>query len=198
MKWIGLTGGIGSGKSTVARIIRDLGFPVIDADQLARDAVSRGSVGVDQIRQQFGPEFLLPDQTLDRKKMAQFVFKNKTDLEKLEKIIHPLVRQLMLQKKQQLDKQQTLLAFYDVPLLFEKHLEKDFDSVVVVSCSEQQQLQRLMARDQLSLVEAQDRIRSQMDLEKKVQRADFVIDNSGLALDLESKIKTLLKTLTIR
>jgi dephospho-CoA kinase len=198
VKWIGLTGGIGSGKSTVARIIRDLGFPVIDADQLARDAVSRGSVGVDQIRQQFGPEFLLPDQTLDRKKMAQFVFKNKTDLEKLEKIIHPLVRQLMLQKKQQLDKQQTLLAFYDVPLLFEKHLEKDFDSVVVVSCSEQQQLQRLMARDQLSLVEAQDRIRSQMDLEKKVQRADFVIDNSGLALDLESKIKTLLKTLTIR
>ena len=175
----GLTGGIGSGKSTVARHFRSRGLPVIDADELAREAVAKGSEGLREIVSAFGPEILQADGTLDRPALAQRVFGAPAELARLEAITHPRVRALAKGRLEVLEKQGEPLACYEVPLLYEAGLEREYKPVVVVSVPESVQLERAVARDASSAERIQRRIAAQLPLGEKVRRADFVIDNTG-------------------
>src|SRR5688572_21949397 len=141
MKWIGLTGGIGSGKSTVAKALRSKAFTVIDADEMARRAVEPKSQGLDEIVQAFGQKILKPDGSLDRKSLGMMVFSDPSQLEKLEKIIHPHIQALVKAERARLSGKGGLL-FYDIPLLYEKSMESQFDSVVVVDCPLELRIQR--------------------------------------------------------
>jgi dephospho-CoA kinase len=175
----GLTGGIGSGKSTVARHYRSRGLPVIDADELAREAVAKGSAGLSEIVAAFGPEILQADGSLDRAALAQRVFGAPAELARLEAITHPRVRALAKARLDALGKRGEPLACYEVPLLYEAGLEREYKPVVVVSVPESVQLERAVARDASSAESIQRRIAAQLPLGEKVRRADFVIDNTG-------------------
>ncbi|MGE3973000.1 MAG: dephospho-CoA kinase [Bdellovibrionales bacterium] len=195
MKWIGLTGGIASGKSTVSDIFRRHGIPIIDADVLARRVVEKGSDGLKDIVTAFGPDMLSQDGSLDRKKMAVRVFQNKKDLEKLENILHPRVRQLFDAEKHALQNQNHRFGIYDVPLLFEKKMEPLFDGIIVVHASPELQKARMKKRDALGDEEITRRLQSQMDLKEKVKKAHWVIRNSGSLQELENQVTALITKL---
>ncbi|MCM2282897.1 MAG: dephospho-CoA kinase, partial [Bdellovibrionaceae bacterium] len=161
MKWIGLTGGIATGKSTVARILREHGFPVVNADELARQAVANGTPAFDAVVARFGNVVVAADGDLDRKKLGEVVFQDSRARADLEAIVHPVVRAEQRRLRDELAASGASLAFYDVPLLFEKNLDADFDASVAVICDEATQLSRLVARDGYSLDEAKRRIASQ-------------------------------------
>jgi dephospho-CoA kinase len=120
MKWLGLTGGIASGKSTVAKILRELSVPVVDADELSRQAVRPGTAGLKKIKSQFGAIILNSDGTLNRGALGKIVFGSQEKLHLLEAILHPEIQELRAQERRRLEREGTLIAFYDVPLLFEK------------------------------------------------------------------------------
>lgn len=195
MLWVGLTGGIGTGKSTVTRILRQAGIPVVDADVLAREVVRAGTEGHSEVIQAFGPASIDSNGELNRKEIGMKVFNDRAKLEVLERIIHPRVRALCLQEKTQLAAAGNTMAVYDVPLLFEKKLEDTFDQVVVVTCDPQVQINRLMKRDGLSEDEAIRRIAAQLPLEQKVKAAHFIIHNNGSAIDLEKRVLDLIAKL---
>ena len=140
MQWIGLTGGIATGKSTAAEILRKLGYPVIDADAVSRQAVGPGTMGLQEVVRTFGQDVLLADGSLDRKKMATAVFDNPQLREKLEIILHPLIQAEVARQRQELEKNGHQLAIYDVPLLFEKNLDNQFDQIILVYAPEAVQM----------------------------------------------------------
>lgn len=193
MKWIGLTGGIASGKSTVAQILKDQGLPVVDADQIAKAVVELSQPGFGQVVDHFGKTILKPDGSLDRKKLGQMVFTDPTKLLELEKILHPLVQTETLKQKQSFEKNGHAFAFYDVPLLFEKNLEGQFDAIVVVASSEDLQKMRMKSRDSLSDVEISDRLKSQIPISSKIKKATWVIQNDGTLEDLRKETLEVLK-----
>jgi dephospho-CoA kinase len=195
MIWIGLTGGIATGKSTVTRVLLERGYPVIDADLLAREAVQAGTEAQLEISRVFGPEALLANGELNRKRIGEIVFSDRTKLSILENIVHPKVRQLALQRKQELANKGFKVAFYDVPLLFEKGMRDFFDRVLVVSCDPNLQKRRLMDRDGLSSEEADRRIASQIAIGEKIKLATDVIENDGTKEDLARKIDSFLAKL---
>ncbi len=195
MLWVGLTGGIGTGKSTVTRILRQQGMAVVDADELAREVVKGGTDGHREVVKAFGPAAVNAHGELDRKEIGMQVFRDRKKLEVLERIIHPRVRILCLQEKAQLEAAGNTVAFYDVPLLFEKKLEDSFDQVVVVTCEPQIQIDRLMNRDGFTEDEAIKRISAQLPLEHKVKAAHFAINNNGSIADLEKQVADLLAQL---
>lgn len=195
MKWIGLTGGIASGKSTVAKILRDLGLPVIDADSLARTVVQPGAKGLAAIAQTFGPDFIRPDGSLDRAKLGQLIFSETPKRLELEGVLHPLIQELKQAEKLRLENAGCDLAFYDIPLLFEKNLAKDFDKTILVYCSSAEQLSRLVERDGLSRENAQKRIDSQLPIDAKLKLADYVILNNGSQADLKANVLAILNEL---
>lgn len=196
MKWVGLTGGIATGKSTVARILRELGIPVVCADELARQVVKSGSEGFAAVVAEFGADILGPDGELDRRKLGAQVFADASLRARLESIVHPLVRAEQSRRREDLARSGASLAFYDVPLLFEKNLEEQFDATVVVLCDEGTQLSRLTSRDHLTIEEAKRRIAAQLPLAEKRRRADHVIDNNGSLEDLRAAVRELLVTLS--
>ena len=178
VKWIGLTGGIATGKSTAANMFRELQIPVIDADQLARDAVRPGTRVFDDVIHAFGRSVIGPDGGLDRKALGDHVFGNSDRMRVLEQIIHPEVRRLQKEVREALAAEGSHdIAIYDVPLLFEKNLDGDFDATVVVVCDSATQLKRLMERNGLKEADAVKRINSQLPIADKIKRADFVVDN---------------------
>lgn len=193
MKWIGLTGGIATGKSAVSDLIRSRGFSVIDADNVAREVVAPGTEGLTKVLNRFGSGFLLPDGSLDRKKLGQSVFANPTDLRDLEVLLHPLIQSRVRELKDLLVRTKVQVAFYDVPLLFEKKMEPQFDGVVVVWCKPEQQLERLMKRDQIDRSSAELRMGSQIPILEKVKKATWAIDNSkdhaALSLEVDRVLK---------
>lgn len=195
MLWVGLTGGIASGKSTVSRLLRERGYAVVDADLLAREAVQVGTKAHESIVQHFGPDAILPSGELDRKRVGDIVFADRSKLELLESFIHPEVRRLALERRSQLEKQGHAVAFYDVPLLFEKRMEPLFDHVTVVACDPIVQKQRLMTRNGFSEEEAERRIAAQIAMEKKIAGAMTVIYNDGSLEDLEREVEAYIKTL---
>ena len=195
MLWVGLSGGIACGKSTVAKILRTRGFAVIDADVIAREVVSQGSAAHAEIVQIFGADSISADGELNRSKVATHVFANRDQLRKLESIIHPLVRAKTEVLKQELMARGVPLAFYDVPLLFEKKMQGLFDQIIVVTSTPELQLSRLMARNHLTEAEAVKRISAQLPLAEKIAGADHVIENSGNTLALELAIDSLLNLL---
>lgn len=174
----GLTGGLASGKSSVAAHWRSRGLPVIDADALAREVVAPSSEALDEIVQAFGPA-MLRDGALDRRRLAAIVFSNPEALRKLESITHPRIERRRAELLAMLEEKGEPLACYEVPLLFEKGMEARLRPVVVVTVPESLQIARARARDGSSDDEARARLAAQLPLEDKVRRADYVIDNSG-------------------
>lgn len=194
MKWIGLTGGLGSGKSTVASFLRVKGWPVIDADQIAHQVLAPGSAGLTKVLEHFGKDLLLPNGELDRRALGMRVFGHPERLLELERIVHPLVQDEVSRQRQALQQAGFQKAFYDVPLLFEKNLE-GFDSVVVVTSSPTVIHGRLKSRNAWSDEEISKRIASQIPLTEKEKRADHVIRNDGGLGELEDAVDRLLARL---
>lgn len=178
MKWIGLTGGIACGKSTVAAMLRAKGLPVLDADAVAREVVGPGSSGLSKVLETFGQDLLLADGTLDRKALGRKIFADVMARETLEKILHPLIRARIASLRKQLAETGHLSAIYDVPLLFEKQMQAEFDEVIVVYCKPEQQIKRLMERSQLSEREARQRLAQQLPIAVKKAGAATLFDNS--------------------
>lgn len=194
MKWIGLTGSLGTGKSTAADFLRRRGYPVIDADQIAKEVIAPGTPGLKSVIDEFGPGVLAPDQSLDRAKMAAIVFSDPAKLSKLESLIHPLVQDRVREIRKALQGQGFQLAFYDVPLLFEKNLT-GFDHIVTVTADPVEQRARLLVRNSWTNEEIDRRLATQWPQAKKVAGSDFVVDNSGDLTHLEREIDALLKKL---
>jgi dephospho-CoA kinase len=176
---VGLTGGIAAGKSTVARSFAALGVPVVDADKLARDAVAPGSEGLSEIVSVFGADVLLADGSLDRKALGARVFADSALRARLNAITHPRIAQLGAHQVAAHGKAGATYVVYEAALIVENNLQRAMQALVVVSVDPVVQLARLSKRDGLSESEAQARIAAQMPLEKKLEVADFVIDNSG-------------------
>lgn len=184
----GLTGGIASGKSTVARMFAELGAAVVSADAIAREIVASGMPALDEIRTAFGENVILPDGTLDRRRLGDIVFSDTAKRRQLEEITHPRIRETMARRIDDAARRgQPVIA--ETPLLFESDASLALvDVVIVVYISPELQLQRLMARDGLSREEAQARIDAQLPLAEKVMRADFVIDNEGDPASTRSQV----------
>lgn len=195
MLWIGLTGGIAAGKSTATGLIKSLGLPVVDADLISRDLTKINKEGYRQIINFFGTEILDDKLNLNRKKLAEIVFNDTSQKEALEKILHPLIRKEVENQRNELISNGNKLAFYDVPLLFEKNMETQFDKVVLIWVSPRVQITRLMSRDDISEASAKHKIQQQIDINQKVPLANYCIDNSTTLFDLELQIKHLIARL---
>jgi dephospho-CoA kinase len=189
MLLVGLTGGIGSGKSTVAAMLQRRGAVVFDADDFARQAVAPRTAGFGRVVETFGNDVLAPDGGLDRSRLAAVVFADPQQRVRLEAIVHPEVGRL-LQEALEPYRGTDRIVVYDVPLLVENHLESMFDLVVVVTGSEDVRVGRLMRRG-LSEEDARSRIRAQISDDERNAVADVVIPNEGTETDLEGRVDDL-------
>ena len=176
---IGLTGGIASGKSTVSRMLRELGAPVVDADAIVHELQQPGKPVTQAIARAFGPEVLHPDGSLSRPALSRIVFADAARRKALEAIVHPAVREEMWRQAQQYRAAGRPAVVLDVPLLIESQLHRTVDRVWVVYIDKESQLARLVARDGLTPEQAAQRMAAQMSLEEKRSFADLVIDNRG-------------------
>ncbi len=186
MRRIGLTGGIGSGKSTVAALLAELGAHVIDADAVAREVVAPGSDGLAALVEAFGTGILSPDGALDRAALAQRVFADDSARAQLNAITHPRIAARTAELTAQLPGDAVLV--HDVPLLAELGLQGNYDFVVVVDAPDEQRVHRLVERG-LSEPDARARIRAQSTREQRLAVADVVIDNSGSLADLTEQVQ---------
>ena len=198
MHLFGLTGGIASGKSAVAARLRERGVPVIDADQLAREAVAKGSAGLAAVVAAFGADVLGSDGTLDRKRLAAVVFGDEPKRSALNGIVHPIVTKLTFQRAAELRDEGQELACYEAALIVENGVEDAFRPLVVVSAPEGTQVTRACARDNASEDDVRARIRAQMPLAEKVKVADFVIENVGSLADLHRRTDEVLEAIRER
>ena len=188
---IAITGGAGSGKTTVLRMFQDLGAPVLDADQSARDAVEVGKPAWEELRAAFGLEYFREDGSLDRAKMAHLVFADPQARARLNHIVHPRVAQEIRERVQDLARQGADLVMVEVPLLFEAGLEKNYDAIIVVSTETAAQADRLRARDHRGAEEITGIIEAQWPLQEKLARADYVVDNRGSLKDTRRRVKNI-------
>ncbi|WP_210609372.1 dephospho-CoA kinase [Priestia flexa] len=193
---VGLTGGIASGKSTVAAIFREMSIPVIDADQIAKEVVQNGRAAYSKIVETFGKGILQEDLEINRAALGQIIFHNEQERQKLNSIVHPEVRKEMLKQKEQLIAEQYQLVVLDIPLLFESKLTYLVDQVVVVHVNELVQLERLQKRNNLSKEDALARIKSQLPLTEKAKMADFIINNNGSIAETKEQVIKLVSKLT--
>ncbi|MCL1038283.1 dephospho-CoA kinase [Shewanella submarina] len=187
---IGLTGGIGSGKTTVANLFAKQGITLVDADIIARQVVEPGSPGLSAIVTRHGQEMLLPDASLDRRKLRGLVFNHPDEREWLNALLHPLIRQEMLKQLQQATSPYVILV---VPLLFENGLDSLVNQTVLVDIPSALQITRTSQRDDVDEAQVQSIINSQMSREDKLARADYVIDNQGDLVQLEHQVMQLHK-----
>lgn len=185
---VGLTGGIGSGKSAVARLFAEQGVPVIDADQVARDVVEPGTEGLAQVVAAFGAGVLDPEGRLDRKRVAARVFDAPEERKKLEAILHPRIAAESMMRMQRLAAAGHPYAIYEATLLVENGSYKMMSALVVVTASPATQLARVCARDDLDEAAVKARIAAQLPIEEKVRVADYVIENDGTMEDLRSRV----------
>ena len=193
MKVIGLTGGIGSGKSTVSSYLRDKGFYIIDADEMARNMTAKGSKCLENLEKAFGSEVILEDGNLNRKKLGEIVFADKEKKAKLEELTTEVVVKNIEDETEHLRITGKYdIIFLDVPLLFETGLNKCCDAVVVVTADDNVRIQRVVDRDGISPLQVRARINNQMSTEEKISMATDVIDNSEGKEELHSKIEQLL------
>jgi dephospho-CoA kinase len=189
----GLTGGIASGKSTVAARLRARGVPVIDADELARQVVAPGSEGLHDVAIAFGAGVLSPDGTLNRPALAAVVFSDAAARRKLEAITHPRITRVMVERADELGRAGQPLACYEAALIVENGAQDQFRPLVVVSCPEEVQLARIRTRDTASQKDALARIRAQKPLSEKVAVADLVIDTAGSLEESERRTDEVLR-----
>lgn len=189
---LGLTGGIASGKSTADAFFKKQQLPIIDSDLIAHDILNVGEAGYHQVVQQFGRNFLNPDQTINRHQLGEVVFSDPKQLSILNKITHPLIFQIIQTKITQNKQAGEQLVILDAPVLFESGAQKYCDKTLLITVPEEMQIKRLMARDGLTRKAALNRINSQMPLAKKVKLADYVITNTGTIEELEAQLAQLL------
>jgi len=189
---IGLTGSIASGKSTVAKMLEEVGLPIVDADLVARIVVEPGTPTLEKISEVFGKEVLLENGELNREKLGEIIFHNPAKRVELNSIMHPAIRQEMLRQRDELTEAGEPHIVMDIPLLFESHLQHFVEKILVVSVTEENQLTRLMERNHLSKEEALARIATQLPLSEKEKGADAVIYNNR---DLENTRTQLLAIL---
>ncbi|HVZ31654.1 MAG TPA: dephospho-CoA kinase [Polyangiaceae bacterium] len=184
---VGLTGGIASGKSTAARAFAERGVPVVDADQLAREVVAPGTDALTELVSAFGRDILLPDGSLDRKAVGARVFRDPALRQALNSITHPRIARLSAERLAQVDPA-VPYAIYEAPLIVENGLHRAMRALIVVALDPQTQLQRAMHRDALDREEAERRMAAQAPLARKLEAADYVIDNNGDLRSLYARV----------
>ena len=188
---LGLTGGVGMGKSMAARLLKKVGLPVVDSDDLAREAVQPGTEGLAEIADEFGEEFLKADGSLDRDKMASTVFQDEAARKRLEAIIHPRVRTVWEKQIDQWREQKRPVGVVVIPLLFEVDLQDSFDAVLCVACTANTQRARLRERN-WDDAQITARIAAQMNIAQKMDLADHVLWNEGAPELLMDQMKEVL------
>lgn len=198
---IGLTGGVASGKSAVAAVLRARGAAIVDADTIARDVVRPGETAYRGIVEAFGPSVVAPDGALDRKALAARIFAEEAARRRLNALTHPHIRRRMADEAARLaSSAETAVIVFDIPLLLDTTdgRDLDLDGIVVVYADSETRVRRLIARDGMPEDEARRRLAAQVPLEDKVKRADWVIDNSGTAEDTRAQVERLWRTLAER
>ncbi len=195
---IALTGGPGSGKSTVARMFRDLGAQVIDADEVAHAVVAKGTPAWEELRREFGPDYFREDGSLDRAKLSHLVFQDAGARQKLNVIVHPRVTREIARRLEELAARGVKLVLVEVPLLYEAGLEKNYEKVIVVDAGAEEQMERLTARDGRPAQEAAGIIQAQLPLSAKKARADLVVDNRNSLENTRAQVKKLWQQLKIQ
>ncbi len=183
---VGLTGGVASGKSTVSGLLRELGAVVIDADQLAREVVERGTPGLARVVEEFGEGLLTPEGDLDRPAMGRLVFGDEQARRRLEAIVHPLVFERYAEAEAAAGPDD--LVVHDIPLLVESGRAGDFDAVVVVDAPRELQLERMVADRGWTREDAESRIAAQATREQRRAVATYVVDNTGSLEDLRARV----------
>ncbi|MBN1900650.1 dephospho-CoA kinase [Candidatus Sumerlaeota bacterium] len=190
---IGLTGSFGSGKTTVSKFFEEMGAYVIDADVIAHEVTEIEREGYYAIIREYGNDFLNPDGSLNRKKLAERVFNDPKALAKLESILHPLVRK---RERELLETHKDdPLVVLSVPLLLEKGMDVHVDKVAVVTINEEERYKRLIQNRGLTQEEIEQRLKNQMPQEEKIKRGDYIIDNSGAPGETREQVKALIKNL---
>jgi dephospho-CoA kinase len=189
MHLFGLTGGIASGKSSVARIWRELGLPIIDADVLAREVVLPGAPALSDIRAEFGDAVIAPDGTLDRKALGGIIFSDEVKRKRLNALTHPRIYALSAERAAELQARGEPLACYEAALLVENGMADAFRPLVVVTASPENQVKRAALRDGATEADARARVLAQTPLEEKVKVADIVVDNDLTPEELEEKAR---------
>jgi len=195
MRVFGLTGGIGSGKSTVARLFREEKIPVVDADRISREITSPGKPAYIEIVGRFGEEILLPDGRIDRKILSAIIFSNAGKRADLEAITHPRIAEGMREAVSALASEGHPVVIVEAALIHEKDPQGMFDAVIGVRCGRGLQIERLMRRDGIPREQALRIVSSQMDPEEKALTSDYVIDNSGDLAGTRAQVRALAKIL---
>lgn len=190
-KVIGLTGGIASGKSSVSELLTVHGFKVVDADVASRQAVEKGTKGLEQVKEAFGEEAIDEDGNMNRLYVGDVIFNHPEKRLELNEIIHPIVRDIMEEEKEAY-LEQGYNVIMDIPLLFENDLQDTVDEVWLVYTSESIQIDRLMERNNLSMEDAKARVYSQISIDKKRRMADREIDNRDTKLELKQNLERML------
>lgn len=190
----GVTGGIGSGKSTVSQMLRALGAAVIDADQLAREVVAVGQPGLAEVAARF-PGVLAPDGSLHRPSLAARIFQDPAEREALNHLLHPRIAAAFQAQRRLLGEQGLRGLFYDVPLLIERGLQSQMDGVLLVWVPRDLQKQRLQARDGLSEAEAETRLLAQLPLDAKRPFARWIVDNQGSLTETQVQVEEIWQSL---
>ena len=189
---IGLTGSIASGKSTISAMLKEKGFPIIDADLVARLVVEPGMTTLLEIERVFGQKVLNADGTLNRDALGQIIFHDAAKRKQLNDLMHPAIRAEMIRQRDELLGNGQTNLIMDIPLLFESRLQHFVDEILVVSVTEETQLQRLMERNSLSKEEAKARIQSQLPISEKEKGADAVIYNNGSIEESEEQLERII------
>jgi dephospho-CoA kinase len=188
---IAITGGAGTGKSTVARMFKELGAEVLDADAIAREAVAVGAPAWAELRRLYGAEFFHENGELNRSRLAQVVFADPEARRRLDRLIHPRVEAELQARVEELARRGAALVLVEVPLLFETGREAAFDRVIVVAAPEADQIRRLRARDHRGEAEIRGILAAQWPLADKVARGDYVVDNGGELRSTDQQVKNI-------
>ena len=198
MRIFGLTGNIAAGKSAVAAMLREAGIPVLDADRISREVTAPGGRAYDAVVEAFGRGILRDDGTIDRKRLGEIVFADGSLRARLEAITHPAILEAMKEALAELALGGHRAAVVEATLIHESGRKGLFEAVISVTCDRETQISRLISRDGISRSQAEARIRSQMNAERKAGASDYVIDNSGTLEETRRQVERLARTLIQR
>jgi dephospho-CoA kinase len=195
MRVFGLTGNIGSGKSTVATMLREAGIPVLDADRISREVTAPGGRAYDAVVQAFGREILLEDGSIDRMRLGEIVFSDPASRERLERITHPAILEAMKEAIAGIEREGHRASVVEATLIHESGKKGLFEAVISVTCDRETAISRLASRGGMSRSEAEARLRAQMDAGRKAGASDYVIDNSGEIASTRGQVERLVRIL---
>lgn len=190
---LGLTGGIGTGKSTVAKMLREKNIPVVDTDSISKEIIEYPEI-IEKIKAEISSKIFNNENKLDRKKLSEIVFENKDKLKKLNEIMHPVILKKMWEEVEKLKKDYKIIVV-DIPLLFEINMENEVDKVLLIYSSKEIQIERIMNRDGRSREEAIKIINSQMPLYKKREKSDYIIQNNDSLEKLKKNLDKVVQKL---